>query len=205
MALQQANEDATLRYEKLLTAVENPGSRVQDYISSLDISSCTTEVSGSNSQSYAVVDKSGAVIWCRNNELAFKFETITRIINDIEQAQTEIADVTASSGIWEISVGAGEQRHFRLTEITTYPKTRMIEQVRSLKSQQHPVEHKYGTSAIIMGFELTELLVRIVDVYIALMGAVGSGKSAFVNLCCGENLARISQAPGHCRKPQSFS
>jgi len=40
------------------------------------------------------------------------------------------------------------------------------------------------------------------DVYIALMGAVGVGKSTFVNVCCGENLAPISQGPGHCRKPK---
>ena len=37
------------------------------------------------------------------------------------------------------------------------------------------------------------------------MGAVGVGKSTFINVCCGENLAQISRGPEHCRKTPTDS
>jgi hypothetical protein len=203
--LKQANDDATQRHNELLTAID-PASRVEDYISNFEISTSNSGASESSSQSYAVVDKTGAIISeeGRNDDLALKSAKITRLINEIEETQKEIAEVIDHSGIWEKFVGTNEHHHFRHTKISTHPKMPGIESVRSLASEQYPIEHQYEINVLVRGAKLTKLFVRITDMYIALMGAVGAGKSTFVNVCCDENLAPISQGPGHCRKPQTL-
>jgi hypothetical protein len=155
--LQKANVDATLRYERLLRAIENNGSSTEDQFLKLEISTSNSEASESNSQQYAVVDKNGMAIsgqsW--NYDLVLKLETISKLINEVEETQTDIAQVTEHSGIWESSVGTSDH-HFRHTSITRHSQMPGVERVRGYTTQHHPIGHKYEIDTLIRGAKLNK-------------------------------------------------
>jgi hypothetical protein len=220
MALHHANINTAKQYEKLLSAVENTGSIMIDQFSQLSVSATNILGSGSKTQPYVIVDKNGMSISGRlaNSDLALKIETLSRLIDEVEETQADIARTTANSGIWERCDGTGAH-HFRHTEITRHPQmpgltqmsdtTRMPpttletgEGVRGPASQRYSSGDTFKFNPFTGQSEVPTLGAPIRDVYIALMGAVGSGKSTFVNLCCGENLAQISRGAEHCMNPK---
>jgi hypothetical protein len=143
--LEQASKDAERRYQELLSAIGNPINKVQDYLPSPEISTSNSEASGSTRQSYAIVDKTGAIISeksCDNDEI-LKLENISRLISEIEDTQNAIAEGIWDRGIWEVSSVKGEPNHYRHTEIKRQPKMHGIDGTRSITSTQHVIEHRY--------------------------------------------------------------
>jgi hypothetical protein len=206
VALHQANVNAAKQYEKLLSAMENTGSTMIDQFSIFSVSTTNTLGSESKSQPYVVVDKYGMGISGRlaNGDLALKIENLSRLIDEVEETQADIARTTENSGIWERCDRTGDH-HFRHTEITRHPQMPgmgMVEGVRGAASQHYAIADTFKINPFTGQSEVPTLGASIRDVYIALMGAVGSGKSTFVNLCCGESLAPISQGVEHCMNPK---
>jgi hypothetical protein len=156
--LQKANDDATLRYQGLLKAIESNGISIGDQFSKLGISTSNTEVSQGSNRKYAVVDKDGIVISGESlpNDLALKLEAISQLINEVEETQSHIAQVTEHSDIWETLVGTNNP-HFRHTVITKHPQMPGIERVRGLTSHQHPIGYKYEIDPYIRGATLNKL------------------------------------------------
>jgi hypothetical protein len=156
--LQQANVDATLRYQRLLKAVENSGSITGDLFSKLEISTTNSEASESNYQQYTVVDKNGMNISGQplSKDLVLKLETISQLINEVEETQRDIAQVTGDSGIWERFDGTGDH-HFRHTAITRHPQIPGVVRARDITTQQDPIGHKYEIVTRIIGAKLRKI------------------------------------------------
>jgi hypothetical protein len=156
--LQKANDDAALRYQGLLKAIESNGISIVDQFSKLGISTSNTEVSQGSSQKYAVVDKNGIIISGESlpNDLALKLEAISQLINEVEETQSHIAEVTEHSDIWETLVGTGNP-HFRHTVITKHPQMPGIERARGHTSNQHPIGYRYEIDSYIRGAALSKL------------------------------------------------
>jgi hypothetical protein len=156
--LQQAKVDATLRYEGLLSAIKNPGSITGDLFSKLEIATTNSEAFESNNQQYAVVDKNGMNISGQplSKDLVMKLETISQLINKVEETQRDIALVTEDSGIWERFDGTGDH-HFRHTAITRHPQIPRVVRVRDITTQQDPIGHKYEIVTRIIGAKLRKV------------------------------------------------
>jgi len=147
-----------VRYRRLLRAIESNGSSIEYQFSRLETSTLYSEASESNSQQYAVVDKNGMMISAQSlgNDLAQKLETISQLINEVEDTQSNITQITEHPGIWETFVGTGGH-HFRHTAITRHPQMPGVERVRGFTTQQHPMGPKYETDTHMRGGKLSKL------------------------------------------------
>lgn len=150
--MKKAEENANQQYEELRGAIANIGSIADDKFSKFEISSSNTEVSENGNQQYNVVDQNRLLTQerYRNSDLSFKLETISKLIDDIEDAQKYIARVTDhsdiwESGIWESFAGIGDI-HFRHTKITRHPEMPGMERVRDTMSQPHQSSQEYEIS-----------------------------------------------------------
>jgi hypothetical protein len=130
VALQQANVDATRRYEKLLLAIEYGPTTGNDSsaqaASKIGTSTILLEAQES-SLTYIVVDENGIDLAQTNDplgkdELLRKLKIVSTLIDQVDRAQADIMEVTRRHGIWEMSLsnnGHGS-RHFRHTNISKH-------------------------------------------------------------------------------------
>ncbi len=117
MTLQQANVDATLRYEKLLLAIEHGSTTGND---------ASTEAPP---PAYIIVDENGIDLTqtkdlFRKDELLSKLKKVSTLIDEVDRAQADIMEVTRRHGIWEMSLtnnGHGSC-HFRHTNISKHDR-----------------------------------------------------------------------------------
>jgi ABC-type thiamine transport system ATPase subunit len=52
--------------------------------------------------------------------------------------------------------------------------------------------------------ELTNVKSSIKNVYVAIMGETGAGKSKFVNLCCGNDVAVVGKGWNSCKEAYTY-
>lgn len=82
------------------------------------------------------------------------------------------------------------------TRLLRLPKERDLRWPNSPRKQPNQ-----GQSLYLFLVSLLTRFNRIKDVYIALMGAVGCGKSSFINLVCGKEVAKVSHTLSRGKSP----
>ncbi len=117
MALQQANVDATRRYEKLLLAIEHGSTTGND--SSAE----------APPPAYILVDENGidptqSKYLFGKDELLSRLKKVSTLIDEVDRAQTDILEVTRRHGIWEMSLPNNDHGscYFRHTNISKHDK-----------------------------------------------------------------------------------
>jgi hypothetical protein len=124
--LQQANVDATRRYENLLRAIETSSSGAEQSASSSEIPEAFSNAD--KHSTYVLVDEDGLELVGRsglfeNKELMIKIKKISNLIDEVEKVQEDIRKATNQAGIWEMAVKSDlptENRHFRYTNVSKH-------------------------------------------------------------------------------------
>lgn len=137
MALQQANVDATRRYETLLLAIEDSSTTKSEPFAQaaadMNVLNLQAETEGSTSASaYVIVDENGVDLtqtnrWLGKEELLNKLKRVSALIDQVDRAQADIMELTQHNGIWEMSLAHGgpdgpEAHHFRYTSISQHDR-----------------------------------------------------------------------------------